>query len=303
MVSLFEALLPVFHVVVKLLSGLRPRTVKIDDETVMSFWAPRTPAPEKKPPPVVLLHGFTGNGILTWMCQAVSLARQNYAVYVPDLLFFGGSTTSDPDRSPAFQARCLVKALTKLGVERCSLVGFSYGAVVALKMAEVYPEMVVSVAVSGPVPAMNEHVAATITARLGFRSFAELLMPNTLEGLHTMFNIGVSPDSKLSFPKFLYPGYFKVMFDNREERCKLLDRLIVSDKDASYPNLQQKILLICGEGDQIFPFDILKNIKEQLGCNAKLVSLERAGHMAHFERPFASNKLLKEHLASSFKAE
>ena len=65
---------------------------------------------------VVLVHGFAGEGIVTWQFQVGALTKK-YDVYVPDLLFFGGSFSDKPDRSPTFQAECLAAGLKKLGVE------------------------------------------------------------------------------------------------------------------------------------------------------------------------------------------
>ena len=52
-------------------------------------------------------------------------------------------------RSPAFQAQCVAAALRSLGVERCAVVGFSYGGFVAFRMAEAQPGLVASVVATG----------------------------------------------------------------------------------------------------------------------------------------------------------
>ncbi|CAN1225354.1 hypothetical protein LINPERPRIM_LOCUS2481 [Linum perenne] len=90
----------------------------------MNFWVPLETIPKQettstKPPTkpvVVLIHGFAGEGIVTWQFQVGALTKK-YSVYVPDLLFFGGSVSDSSDRSPRFQAETLVKGLRKLGVE------------------------------------------------------------------------------------------------------------------------------------------------------------------------------------------
>ncbi|KAL0378139.1 UNVERIFIED_CONTAM: hypothetical protein Sradi_3119400 [Sesamum radiatum] len=157
MVNLVAAQKPLLHGLMKL-AGIIPHTVEIEPGTVMNIWVPSETVkkPQKtktsaadgdiataKPakPVVVLVHGFAAEGIVTWQFQVGSLTKK-YSVYVPDLLFFGGSITDNPDRSPTFQAECLVKGLRKLGIERCTVVGFSYGGMVAFKMAELYPELV-----------------------------------------------------------------------------------------------------------------------------------------------------------------
>lgn len=63
-------------------------------------------------------------------------------VYVPDLLFFGRSYTSQKERTETFQARCLMKLLHIHGVQKVNLVGISYGGFVGYSMANQFPEAV-----------------------------------------------------------------------------------------------------------------------------------------------------------------
>lgn len=132
MVNFVEAQKPLLHFLVKR-AGLRQQSVEIEPGTVMSFWVPKEKVAKKKcpvnneivpegksidikllnengntkktgRPSVVLVHGFAAEGIVTWQFQVGVLAKK-YDVYVPDLLFFGGSETKSKDRSPVFQVR------------------------------------------------------------------------------------------------------------------------------------------------------------------------------------------------------
>lgn len=193
--------------------GLRPYTVEIEPGTVIKFWAPCNAVSNHKrvcsKPVVVLLHGFCGDGIINWQCQIGALTR-DYAVYVPDLLFFGGSVTNKAERSPEFQAECLATGLRKLGVEKCVLVGFSYGGFVALKMAEMYVEMVESVVVSGAVVAITESVILRAVEGVGFSSCSEMLLPVTVEGLKTLFSVACNLN--LSLPNRFFSDFLQVSF-------------------------------------------------------------------------------------------
>lgn len=293
MVNLVAAQKPLLHGLMKL-AGLRPTLVEIEEGTVMSFWVP---SPSKKTetskPAVVLVHGFAAEGIVTWQFQVGALTRK-YDVYVPDLLFFGGSFTSSSDRSPTFQANCLARALAKLGVESCTIVGFSYGGMVAFKLAELRPDLVSSLVVSGSILAMTDSISDTTLHRLGFSSSSELLLPSTVTGLKAL--LSVAAHKKLWFPDRLHRDYIEVMFNNRKERGELLEALVVSNKETTIPNFSQTILLLWGENDQIFNIELAKNMKEQLGDKVMLRSIENAGHLVHLERPCVYNKCLKEFL-------
>ncbi|CAJ1942553.1 unnamed protein product [Sphenostylis stenocarpa] len=307
MVNLVAAQRPLLHVLMKM-AGIRPYTVEIEPGTLMSFWVPsetitKPKKKDEKPkiaakpskPTVVLVHGFAAEGIVTWQFQVGALTKK-YAVYVPDLLFFGGSATDKADRSPTFQAECLVTALRKLGVEKCIVVGFSYGGMVAFKMAEMYPEMVEALVISGSILAMTDSLSATSLQELGFSSSSELLLPTSVKGLKTL--LSVAAHKKLWFPNRLHKDFLEVMFTNRKERSELLEGLVISNKDITIPKFSQRIHLLWGENDQIFKLELAQNMKEQLGDDSTLESIKKAGHLVHLERPCAYNRCLKHFIAS-----
>lgn len=224
MVNFVEAQKPLLHWLVKN-AGLREQLIEIEPGTYMNFWVPKeiiqskpnTVSPispnvkrtkSKKPkPPVVLIHGFASEGIITWQFQ-FGVLLTNYALYIPDLLFFGKSTTTSLDRSPDFQASCIARGLTKLGVERCDAVGFSYGGMVAFKLAELYPDLLRSLVISGSVITMTDSINEASLKRLGATSSAELLMPETVPRLKDLLSI--SMHKKLWLPQRLYKDYLEV---------------------------------------------------------------------------------------------
>ncbi|XLV01305.1 hypothetical protein S245_015642, partial [Arachis hypogaea] len=248
----------------KITAGVKPYTVEIHPGTHMRFWVPSyaisSPNLVSKPkkPVVVLLHGFCGDGIMTWQFQVASLSK-HYAVYVPDFLFFGGSFTDRPNRSLEFQAECLAVGLEKLRVEKCVLVGFSYGGMVAFKMAEMYPDMVYGMVISGAVVAIKESIIMEIVNGVGFSSCSEMLMPMTVDGVKGLLSLGIHKN--ISFPNRFHNDFLKVMFSNRKERCELLEALLISYKHINIPIFSQRIHLLWGENDKIFKKELAHNMK------------------------------------------
>ncbi|KAE9606696.1 hypothetical protein Lal_00025841 [Lupinus albus] len=300
MVNVIKSYWSLLHWLMKKV-GVTPCTVEIEPGTVMRFWVPSETV-SKKPkvvskPVVVLLHGFCGDGIMNWQLQINALTKR-YAVYVPDLLFFGGSITDKPDRSPAFQAECLAVGLRKLGVEKCSVVGFSYGGMVGFKMAELYPELVEAVMVSGTVVAMKESIIMNIVKGLGFSSSSEMLMPTTANGIKDLLSMGTH--KKIWFPHRFHKDFLEIMFENRKERAELLEGLDISYKDVYIPKFQQRMHLLWGENDKIFKLKLGENMKEQLGEKATIETIKRAGHLVHLERPCVYNRSLKHFLSSIY---
>ncbi|XP_015064083.1 epoxide hydrolase 4 [Solanum pennellii] len=324
MVNLVEAQKPLLHGLMKL-AGIRPHSIEIEPGTIMNFWVPSetiiqktkknkkittttplsnnqcaispdsTTEPDPNKPVVVLIHGFAGEGIVTWQFQIGALTKK-YSVYVPDLLFFGGSVTDRSDRSPGFQAECLGKGLRKLGVEKCVVVGFSYGGMVAFKMAEMFPDLVEALVVSGSILAMTDSISTTTLNGLGFSSSSELLLPTSVKGLKALLKVAAY--KKLWFPDRLHRDFLEVMFTNRKERGELLEGLVVSNKDTSIPNFPQRIHLLWGENDQIFNLELAQNMKHQLGEKTTFHGIDKAGHLVHLERPCVYNKCLKQFLTS-----
>ncbi|PQP94740.1 epoxide hydrolase 4-like [Prunus yedoensis var. nudiflora] len=199
------------------LVGVRPRTVDIEPGTIMNFWVSSNISskientPKKSKPAVVFLHGFAMDGIFTWQLQVLSLAK-NYAVYVPDFLFFGGSITDKSDRSLEFQAECVAKGLRKLGVERCTLVGFSFGGMVG-------------------------SISDASLERLGFKCWPDYLLPDSVKGVRNMLEIAAYKFPYI--PDWIYKDCFEVMFDNRKEREEFLEALVVDDKVLTIADFPQ----------------------------------------------------------------
>ena len=65
---------------------------------MVHLWAPPRPAQR----PVLLLHGFGASATWQWAPYLRSLLVAGLDPIVPDLLFFGASSSTVPDRSDTF---------------------------------------------------------------------------------------------------------------------------------------------------------------------------------------------------------
>ncbi|GLJ20385.1 hypothetical protein SUGI_0370350 [Cryptomeria japonica] len=288
--------MPLLEMILKW-GGVEPKLVEIEEGTTMSCWVPIESGTK---PALVLVHGFAAEGVIQWQFQIGKLSK-DYSVYVPDLLFFGKSTTVSQQRSETFQAECLMKLLKKLKVEKCAMVGFSYGGMVVFKMAEMYPELVTCLVITGSVIAMTDSIGQATLNRLGFSRSSELLLPTTVKGLKALFCLACY--KKLWFPDFLFRDFLEVMFNNREERGELLDALIECSQEAQVPSLNQKILLLWGNNDEIFNLEVANQMREKLGENIEFVGIEKAGHLVHMERPCVYTRHLLEFLRKNYSNE
>lgn len=96
-------------------SGLQPTTIDLGDGTVMHCWTPESRDPSK--PDLVLIHGVGGSAMWEWNSY-LPLLTPRYNVYVPDLVFFGNSYTTRPERSEQFQAQSVAAMMEAQGVTR-----------------------------------------------------------------------------------------------------------------------------------------------------------------------------------------
>ncbi|KAA0045542.1 epoxide hydrolase 4-like [Cucumis melo var. makuwa] len=207
-------------------AGIIPVQLQIEPGTSMNFWVPaRKPNKNhQNHPPLLFLHGFAANAIMTWQFQVLKFAK-THAVYVPDFMFFGDSVTDRPDRSPEFQAECVAEGLRKLGVERrFVLVGFSYGAMVGFRLAEKYPELVEAMVVTAAPTVLTERITEAALEKIGYKSWSEYLIPETVKGVKSMLEIASFEFPR--FPRWIFKHYLEGMIIHNKERAELLEALV-----------------------------------------------------------------------------
>jgi pimeloyl-ACP methyl ester carboxylesterase len=122
-------------------AGLRSTTTDLGEGTVMHCWVPKAHSPSK--PNLLLIHGIGANAMWQW-ADFISPLIPHFNLYVPDLVFYGDSYTVRPERSEAFQARCVMGVMEAQGVliKTMSVAGISYGGFVAYSMAAQFRERV-----------------------------------------------------------------------------------------------------------------------------------------------------------------
>ena len=105
--------------------------------------------------PLVLLHGFTSDRRM-WH-QVASLLERDARIVVPDLRGHGESDAPDDIESYSMDgyAADLAALLDRLEVERCHLVGCSFGGMVAMEFAVTSPQRVQTLVLSDTSPAYD----------------------------------------------------------------------------------------------------------------------------------------------------
>ncbi|XVE70825.1 hypothetical protein DITRI_Ditri10aG0101500 [Diplodiscus trichospermus] len=257
-------------------SGLASQSIDIDDETTIHLWGPKPDqTAQGNKPALVLLHGFGPSAIWQWRRQ-VQFFTPFFHVYVPDLVFFGNSTTKSKERSEVFQAVSIGKLMEKLQVKKYHVMGTSYGGFVAYNMAKMYPDKVEKVVIASSGINMRKSDNMELLNRANLENVEEIMIPETTTQLRTLTRLAVSSNRFNRIPDFLLNDFVKQLYcENRKEKMELLKglTLVESDDTVKLAPLQQDVLVVWGDEDQIFPLKMAHELKEYEECTLYLDSL------------------------------
>ncbi|KAL5822362.1 hypothetical protein ACOSQ4_020262 [Xanthoceras sorbifolium] len=272
------------------LCDLSPCTVDLDDQTTLHFWTPNHRKFNK--PTLVIIHGYGGTSRWQFLYQVRSLAV-GFNLYVPDLLFFGKSRTSNSDRSDAFQAKCLVQGMRRLGVDRFTVYGISYGGFVAYRMAEIHPQEVEKLVIVSSGIGYSENQKQKHLENIG-RDISGILVPESPQDLRLLVTLAFSNHGYMKWiPDFLLREFINVMHNtNRKGQVELINYLMKKDANPNIPILTQETLIIWGDEDKVFPVELAHQMHRSLGPRSRLVIIKNIGHAANIESPNQLNNLI-----------
>ncbi|CAN0877340.1 Uncharacterized protein Mb2734 [Linum grandiflorum] len=220
-------------------SGLRSTVTDLNDGTVIHCWVPKSPDPTK--PNLVLIHGFGANALWQWSHVVRHLAP-HFNIYVPDLVFFGDSFSTRPDRTESFQAQCLMRALTVASVSKVSIVGLSYGGFVGYSMAAQFKDAVERVVICSSGVFMEEKDLTSGIFRVSdLEEAADILVPRRPEKLRELVAYAFyRPPPVWLLPAWLLNDFIQSMCGEYTEEKKELLRAIPRDRKISQiPKISQ----------------------------------------------------------------
>ncbi|XP_020587350.1 uncharacterized protein LOC110029411 [Phalaenopsis equestris] len=294
-------------------AGLRPESITINSETTIHCWlppslplsSPQNPNNQISKPSLLLIHGFGPVTTWQWRAQVRALSR-HFDLIVPDLIFFGRSTTTSPERSELFQASMMVALLKSLGVSGESIagiVGTSYGGFVAYHAARMMGEEWTGklVIASSDLEKKDEDDRALMERVGGIGSVVEIMLPRTTDDLRKLLKISVRRPPRFPPPEFLLRDVLRNLYqDNMERKIELLKGVTLGNKDLfQLTPLRQEVLILWGEHDGIFPVIKAFQLKKKLGEKVKLKIFKNTGHVPQLEAPDEFNKVLLSFLLGS----
>ena len=247
-------------------------------------------------PPLLLLHGFGGDGLLTWSRQVDDLSR-SHTLIIPDLLWFGQSFALGVEPTLHSQVRTVVDLLDHLGLERVDVAGISYGGFVTMLLHQEHPGRTDRVViVDSPGPVFDAADQQAMLDRLGVASPEEMFVPEAPQDVARLIAI-VRPGGP-AIPPFLLRDIHRAHFSrNHVEHRALLADLV--SLDAAFPpgswTVPERALVIWGSEDKVFPVKEGEQLAAALG--AEFLVIEGAAHGPNFQEPRAFNEALLAFLA------
>lgn len=247
-------------------------------------------------PTVVLIHGFGGDGLVTWWPQARLLSK-THRVIVPDLLWFGGS---DSTASPGLEAQveavgALIEHYVPKG-ELVDVVGISYGGFVALRYGTIAPDRQRRVVImDSPGPLFSATDQAALLERFGVEQPQDIFVPDDPEDVRVLIQLAYHKAPPL--PRSLLKDMHRQVFSqHRIEQAQLLKDIEAGRERYAglAPAEYARSLVIWGEHDRVFPVAIGRQLSELLG--AEFVVIEGTAHAPHIERPRQVNSILVDFL-------
>ena len=247
-------------------------------------------------PAVMLVHGFGGDGVLTWQYQMAALARK-YQVIVPDLLWFGESGAACAPTLAA-QADALQALLAHLDIRRVALVGVSYGGFVVQELSARYPARVSKlIIVDSPGSDYAMQDTEELLERTGAASLPDLFVPDSGDKVKRLIYYSMSKEVPL--PDSLYDELYQMGYADRQVQLTALINELSDNRGAYHQRLQStdglpRPELIWGAEDLIFPLALGQRFAAEQGVTLQVIPA--AGHAAPVTSPRAVLRLLRRHL-------
>jgi pimeloyl-ACP methyl ester carboxylesterase len=251
-------------------------------------------AGNKSNPALVLIHGFASS-TLVWSKVFLSLAQAGFHVIAVDLLGFGYSgKPRNGEYTIAGQAGFLMKLLERLGINRATLVGSSYGGAVAATCALDHPHRIEKLVLVGAVN-NNEPLRFNLMRLFSSPVVGDVVSP-LLIGSRRLLRRRM---------KRVYDKHAWVLDERRVDarhfplRAAGTQRAIIRtvrawdaeriSRDAHL--ICQPTLLLWGENDIEIPLSDGERLHQEIP-GSRLVVFRKCGHIPHEEYPEAFTKLV-----------
>jgi pimeloyl-ACP methyl ester carboxylesterase len=210
--------------------------------------------------------------------------------------------TGQSDEVPAtvgldFFGRALRLVLDTVGVPRTHLFGASYGAPVAYRFAQMYPERVGSMALAGVARQLPDHVRARTAGTLEIVR-AGRLAEFAREGVDILIGAEAAPQVVRGHVvrRVLENGLARLTSRQQRQYIAATTRLLTHPPLDLAAAPSARTLVLTGEHDIYTRPEDCREVADSLP-HARFVTIPHAGHLFHLERPDVAIEVFSEFLA------
>jgi len=230
---------------------------------------------------VVLIHAGIADGRM-WDLQWVDWAS-SLAVTRVDLRGFG---RSDPQTGSFSQAADVLAVLDALGIERATLVGASYGGLVALDLAASHRERVVGLALADATLPGRDWSAAMKAFFAAEEAALEVGDVDVATDVNVDFWLPTAPASAREAIRAQQRRAFELQGESEADESLLTD-----DLASRLPEVTAPALVLTGADDRSDFQAIADRIASTLP-NARRETIAGAGHIPSLEQPAAFDAIV-----------
>jgi pimeloyl-ACP methyl ester carboxylesterase len=240
--------------------------------------------PKSDAPPVVLLHGVSGN-LQDMRLTLGARLSQHHRVILIDRPGHGWSDRLGDVATPAQQAKIVAQALDALGIKRAIVVGYSWSGALAAAFALDFPECVAGLALLAPVlypwpGGIAWHYNLASMPVIGTLFAHTIVLPVALpfidgftRGLFTPQAMPSTYVRDAAIPLVLRPQEFVA---NAQDVAALKES--VTRQSPRYAQITTPTVIVAGDRDRIVSTEIHSRAMAATLPHAKLIVLPGVGH-------------------------
>jgi pimeloyl-ACP methyl ester carboxylesterase len=244
-------------------------------------------------PYLLMLHGMGANARTNWSSQIKTLSKQ-FNLILPDLIYFGESTSSSGNYSVEFQVEQIREAIRKLGItSSLNVMGFSYGGLTAAMYNQLHQSEVVKlIIIDGPVKFYSGQMADSLANLVGVNNIKNVIVPSTIKEFDGMKKAVMSrgfPVTKKLKRKILTYFFLPTKAIRDQQMSYLFERQSIY-QSYNYNLDKTQTLLIWGEKDGAIPISVGNNLHNAFPNTTQLLVFPKAKHDATFREHKKLNK-------------
>jgi pimeloyl-ACP methyl ester carboxylesterase len=237
-------------------------------------------------PPLVLLHGYVGDGPTTWRRQLEELSDE-FTVVAWDAPGAGQSSDPPEDFGMAGYADCLAGFVEALGLRGPHVAGLSFGGALALELYRRHPTVPATLVLASAYAGWAGSLPADVTEQrlqqalllsdLSSEEFVGALLPS-------MFSEATPAEYVDAFGaamRAFHPVGFRAMA-----------RASAEDLRDALPLITVPTLLVYGDNDVRAPLTVAENIHAEI-AGSTLIVLPGTGHACNIEAADEFNRTVR----------